>query len=95
MLGILIFVASFFGFFTVTTIFPILPPGSLLIHFFSSSETNSLIIGMNSDVFISSIVNGFCWALGITLIFFFIRGPGNEKREFPIWVPEYTKANNS
>jgi hypothetical protein len=95
MLGILIFVASFFGFFTVTTIFPILPPGSLLIHFFGSYETNFLIIGINSDLFISAIVNGFCWAIIVTLVFLFIRGPGNEKTELPIWVPRYAKSNNS
>ena len=95
MLGILIYVASFFGFFTVTTIFPILPPGSLLIHFCASSETNSLIIGIDSDLFISAIVNGFCWALIVTLVFLFIRGPGNEKRELPIWVPGYAKSDNS
>ena len=94
MIGILIFAASFFGFFTVTTIFPILPPGSLFIHLFGGSGSN-LIIGMNSDLFVSAIFNGFCWALIVTLVFFFIRGPGNKKSELPIWVPGYAKSNNS
>lgn len=95
MLGFLVFTLSFIGFSTVTIIFPILPPGSLLTHFFGSSESNTLIVGMNSNHLLSAIINGFCWALVVTLIFLYLKGPRNQKTELPIWVPGYAKSKNS
>lgn len=95
MLGFLLFATSFTCFFMVTTIFPNIPPGGLLIDAFSNSQTNSMIAGMPSDTFISAIINGFSWALIVTLVVFYILGPENKKSELPIWVPRYANSDNS
>jgi hypothetical protein len=95
MISFLVFVTSFLSLFTVTIIFPDLPPGYIIIEFFRNPEINYHIAGISGDVLISALINGISWSVIITLIFFFWRGPEKGKRNLPVWIPGYAKSNNS
>ena len=95
MLGLFVFLASFLSLFTITLIFPNVPPGYLLVDFLRNSETNYTIAGVSGDTLISAIINGVSWSVIFILIYFYWRGPEKGKRNLPVWVPGYAKSSSS
>ena len=95
MLGLFVFLASFLSLFTITLIFPNVPPGYLLADFLRNPETNYTIAGVSGNTLISAIINGLFWSVIVTLIYFYWRGPEKGKRNLPIWVPGYAKSSSS
>ena len=96
MLGLIVFLASFISICSVTLVFPIVPPGSLLIDFFGNSENNSIIFaGISGDLLVSALINGLCWSVIVTLVYLFWKGPDKKKNDIPVWVPGYAKSHNS
>lgn len=95
MISFLVFITSFLSLFTVSIILPDLPPGYIIIEFFTNPELNYIIAGISGEVLISAVINGVSWSVIITLIFFFWRGPEKGKRNLPVWIPGYAKSSNS
>ena len=95
MLGLLVFVGSFISFFSATFMFPVTPPGNLIVDFFRNSEATYMIAGVSGDLLISAIINGLIWGTSITVVYSYLRGPKKEKKDLPIWVPGYATSNNS
>ena len=95
MLGLIVFVASFLTLFIVTLLFPIVPPGSLVINLLGNSEMGFLIVGISGDLLLSALINGLCWSFTITLIYLFLKGPDKKKKNIPVWVPGYARSHNS
>jgi len=95
MLGLCVFVASLLSLFTITLIFPNVPPGYLVVDFFRNSETTYMIAGISGDLLISAIINGLFWSVIILIIYSYLRGPQKGKRTLPSWVPGYATSNSS
>lgn len=95
MLGLLVFVGSFISFFTITFIFPNMPPGYILVDFFRNSGTNYMIADITGDLLVSALINGLIWSTLIIVLFSYLRGPKREKRDLPVWVPGYATSHSS
>lgn len=95
MLGLFVFAASFLSLFTITLIFPNVPPGYLVVDFFRNSETNYMIAGISGDTLISAIINGLFCSVIVILVYFYWMGPEKEKKTLPVWVPGYATSRNS
>lgn len=95
MLGIFIFVASFFFLFSITLVIPNIPPGYLLVDIFRNSETNNMIAGISVDLILMATINGIVWGVIILLIYSYCKGPQKDKKSLPVWVPGYTTSRSS
>jgi hypothetical protein len=95
MLGLIIFVAAFLSLSIITFIFSHVPPGSLVLYFFGTYETNIQIAGISGDLVVSALINGLFWSVIITLVYLFWKGPDKKKKDIPVWVPGYAKSHNS
>lgn len=95
MLGLLVFVGSFISFFTITFIFPNMPPGTILVDFFRNSGTSYMIAGISGNLLLSAITNGLIWSTIIIVLYSYLRGPKKEKRHLPVWLPGYATSHSS
>ena len=95
MLGLFIFGTFFIISLILTFIFPIFPPGQIVIEVLRSSETDYHIIGIPGELLVSGIINGLIWGIFTVIIYSYFKGPSKEKVNLPIWVPGYTTSNNS
>lgn len=95
MLGLLVFVGSFISFFSITLIFPNMPPGNIVVDFFRNSETSYMIAGISGDLFLSAITNGLIWSTIIIVLYSYWRGVKKEKRCLPVWLPGYATSRSS
>ena len=67
MLGLTVFGIFFIISLILTFIFPIFPPGKIVIDFLRNSETDYYIIGISGELLVSGIINGLVWGI-ITVI---------------------------
>jgi len=95
MLGVLVFVASFLFLFTITMIFPNMPPGQIVCDVLGNSEANYLIAGVSGDLLVVAMINGVVWGVIIVIVYSYLRGPQKGKVTMPVWVPGYTTSGSS
>ena len=95
MLGILVFAASFLFVFSITMIFPNVPPGQMVVDVFRNFETNYMLAGVSGELLIASIINGLVWGTIILIIYSYCRGPQKRKTTLPVWVPGHATARSS
>ncbi|MEJ2241032.1 MAG: DUF4332 domain-containing protein [Candidatus Bathyarchaeota archaeon] len=67
MLGLAIFLISFVGFFGISIIIPVLPPGEIINNLMGNPSIISPIPGITGTVFVNALISGLFWA---TIIFF-------------------------
>jgi hypothetical protein len=92
MLGLVVFAVFFTFFFSVTLIFPSIPPGQLICGVLGNSETCYPVAGISGATVVSGLVNGLVWGVIIIILYSYSRGPQRGKVELPVWVPGYTQS---
>lgn len=95
MLGLFVFCIFFIISLILTFIFPVFPPGKIVIDFLRNSETDYYIMGISGELFVSGIINGLVWGIITVIIYSYFKGPSKEKVNLPVWIPGYTTSNNS
>jgi hypothetical protein len=68
MIGAAVFLLFFVGFFALTLLLPVLPPGGIIYDLLGIAETYD-IFGISSDLLAKSIFNGVIYGVAIWLVF--------------------------
>lgn len=95
MLGLVVFAVFFTFFFSVTLVFPSIPPGQLICAVLGNSETCYPVAGISGETLVSGLVNGLIWGVIIIILYSYSRGPQRRQVELPVWVPGFTQSCNS
>lgn len=79
---LLVFTIAFIAILGLTLIFPILPPGEILLNFLGVSFESWSIGGISGNVLVTGIVNGVFWGL-IFLSFYVLANRVSRREDLP------------